>query len=470
MAKTCADLFEGFNCTILGNPSEEVSGIAYRSNRVQPGDAFFCIVGLAVDGHSFAQDAIDRGAKVLIVERKLYLADATDVTEVVVADSRKALAYAAAQFYDNPSRAFSLVGVTGTNGKTTTTYLVEHIARMAGKKTGVIGTVGTTIGDVHEKSEHTTPESSDLQHLFARMRDAKCDCVAMEVSSHALDLCRTWDTRFSVTAFTNLTQDHLDYHHTFEAYFEAKALLFSHDYPARRVICIDDKWGAELNRRCMEAGDMVVTTGFDESAAIHPVKVDYGVARTDVVLSVRGEEIAFSYPLVGRFNVSNIMTAFGVGLMLGIPVADILRNRWRMPAPCQVALSVCARPTTAACRYTSTMHTPPMRLRRRSAPSWRSATAARSSSSAAAATAMRGSDRSWGRRPLLRTTPSSRATTRATRTPTPSSPTLLPVWAIPRTSMKSCPIAAARFAARLSLPTRTRRFSSLARGMRITSL
>ena len=326
MAKTCADLFEGFNCTILGNPSEEVSDIAYRSDRVQPGDAFFCIVGLAVDGHSFAQDAIDRGAKVLIVERKLYLADATDVTEVVVADSRKALAYAAAQFYDNPSRAFSLVGVTGTNGKTTTTYLVEHIARMAGKKTGVIGTVGTTIGDVHEKSEHTTPESSDLQHLFARMRDAKCDCVAMEVSSHALDLCRTWDTRFSVTAFTNLTQDHLDYHHTFEAYFEAKALLFSHDYPARRVICIDDKWGAELNRRCMEAGDMVVTTGFDESAAIHPVKVDYGVARTDVVLSVRGEETAFSYPLVGRFNVSNIMTAFGVGLMLGIPAADIAKS------------------------------------------------------------------------------------------------------------------------------------------------
>ena len=201
MAKTCADLFEGFNCTILGNPSEEVSGIAYRSDRVQSGDAFFCIVGLAVDGHSFAQDAIDRGAKVLIVERKLYLADATDVTEVVVADSRKALAYAAAQFYDNPSRAFSLVGVTGTNGKTTTTYLVEHIARMAGKKTGVIGTVGTTIGDVHEKSEHTTPESSDLQHLFARMRDAKCDCVAMEVSSHALDLHRVDKCHFDIAVF-----------------------------------------------------------------------------------------------------------------------------------------------------------------------------------------------------------------------------------------------------------------------------
>ncbi len=323
MAKTCADLFEGFSCTILGNPQEEVSGIAYRSDKVRPGDAFFCIVGFSVDGHSFAQDAIDRGARVLVVERKLYLADATDVVEVVVSDSRKAMAHAAACFYDNPSRAFSLVGITGTNGKTTTTYLVEHIARCAGKKTGVIGTVGTSIGDAHEKSEHTTPESGDLQRLFARMRDAACEVVAMEVSSHALDLRRTWGTRFAVTAFTNLTQDHLDYHHTFEAYFEAKALLFSKDYPARRVICIDDKWGVELDRRCTEAGDLVVTTGFDLAAAIHPVHVDYGVADTHVVLSVRGEEVSFTYPLVGRFNVSNVMTAFGVGLMLGFEPGDI---------------------------------------------------------------------------------------------------------------------------------------------------
>ena len=326
MGKTCTELFEGMDCTIIGNAQDEVEGIAYRSDKVKPGDAFFCIVGMKTDGHTFAQDAIDRGAKVLVVERKVYLADATDVTEVVVSDTRKAMAEASARFYDDSSRALSLVGVTGTNGKTTTTYLVEHIARVAGKRTGVIGTVGTVIGDEHEKSSHTTPESPDLQHLLARMRDARCDVVAMEVSSHALDLERTFASSFAVTAFSNLTQDHLDYHHTFEAYFEAKALLFSHDYPARRVICIDDKWGAELNRRCTEAGDMVVTTGFDESAAIHPVKVDYGVARTDVVLSVRGEEIAFSYPLVGRFNVSNIMTAFGVGLMLGIPAADIAKS------------------------------------------------------------------------------------------------------------------------------------------------
>ena len=332
MAKTCAQLFEGMEGTIIGNPEEEVSGIAYRSDKVKPGDAFFCIVGLKADGHSFAQDAIDRGAKVLVVQRKVYLADATDVTEVVVPDTRKAMAQVSASFHDDPSKDFALVGVTGTNGKTTTTFLVEHIARVAGKRTGVIGTVGVRVGDERAKTAHTTPESPDLQELFARMRDAHCDVVAMEVSSHALDLRRTWATRFAVTAFTNLTQDHLDYHHTFEAYFEAKALLFSKDYPAKRVICIDDKWGRELLRRCTANGDSVITTGFDASAQIHPVEVSYDAAHTDVTLEVRGTRYTFSYPLVGRFNVENVMTAFGVGLQLGISAEAIVAALIDVPA------------------------------------------------------------------------------------------------------------------------------------------
>ncbi|MBQ9955177.1 MAG: UDP-N-acetylmuramoyl-L-alanyl-D-glutamate--2,6-diaminopimelate ligase [Eggerthellaceae bacterium] len=324
MSKTCAELFAGLECTIIGNAQESVSGLAYRSDRVKPHDAFFCIVGLTTDGHSFAQDAIDRGAKVLVVERKMYLADASDVTVVVVSDSRKAMAHASAAFYGDPSASFQLVGVTGTNGKTTTTYLVEHIARTANKRTGVIGTVGNAIGDVVEESARTTPESPDLQQLFARMRDARCDVVAMEVSSHALDLVRTWKTRFSVTAFTNLTQDHLDYHHTFEAYFNAKALLFSRDYPARRVINVGDAWGKRLLRVCSENGDNVITTGFDPSAQIHPVEVDYGPASTSIVLDVRGTRCSFTYPLVGKFNVENVMTAFGIGLQLGISAATIV--------------------------------------------------------------------------------------------------------------------------------------------------
>lgn len=323
MTKTCKELFAGIDCTVIGNEREEVSGIAYRSDRVQPGDAFFCIVGLKVDGHTFAQDAIDRGAKVLVVERKVYLADATDVTEVVVSDTRKAMAAVSANFYDHPSRNFDLVGITGTNGKTTTTYLVEHIAQVAGRKAGVIGTVGVRVGGQMEKSEHTTPESPDLQRLFARMRDAQCDMVAMEVSSHALDLERTWGSQFAVTAFTNLTQDHLDYHKTFESYFEAKARLFSKEYPSRRVICIDDAWGAELLRRCSAAEDSVISTGFDPSAQIHPHKVEYFNTHTSVDLDVRGEHYRFDYPLVGRFNVSNVMLAFGIGLQLGYP-ADVV--------------------------------------------------------------------------------------------------------------------------------------------------
>ena len=165
------------------------------------------------------------------------------------------------------------MGITGTNGKTTTTYLVEHIASVAGNRCGVIGTVGNKIAGVMEHAERTTPESPDLQKLFARMRDAGCTVVAMEVSSHALDLRRTWDTDFAVTAFTNLTQDHLDYHHTFDDYFEAKALLFSKDYPAppRHLHRDFGSWGARAFAP-LHGGDDV-TTGFDVSAQIHPVEV-----------------------------------------------------------------------------------------------------------------------------------------------------------------------------------------------------
>lgn len=324
MAKTVAQLFGGIDCTVLGNPDDEVTGIAYRSDKVQPGNAFFCIVGLRSDGHSFAQDAIDHGAKVIVCERKVYLADATDVTEVVVSDTRKAMAQVAANYYDNPSQAFSLVGITGTNGKTTTTYLVEHIAKRCGKRTGVIGTVGIVVDGKKEHAEHTTPESPDLQATFAKMRDAHVDTVAMEVSSHALDLLRTWGTTFAVTAFTNLTQDHLDYHHTFEAYFEAKARLFSKEYPAKRVVSIDDKWGKELLRRCSAADENVISVGWDQTAQIHPVNVDYEPTHTSVELDVRGSRVKFDYPLVGRFNVSNVMTAFAIGMQLGFSQAGII--------------------------------------------------------------------------------------------------------------------------------------------------
>ncbi len=358
MAHTCGELFSGIDCTIIGNVDEPITGIAYRSDEVKPGDAFCCIVGLKVDGHSFAQDAIDRGARVLIVERKIYLADATDITEVVVEDSRKAMARLASRFYDTPSSAFSLVGITGTNGKTTTTYLVDHIAQALGNHTGIIGTVGITIGGEHFPSSHTTPESPDLQHLFAQMRDEGCSVVSMEVSSHALDLQRTWATSFAVTAFTNLTRDHLDYHKTFESYFAAKARLFSKDYPAKRVINIDSAWGKELLKRCSANEDSIITTGFDPSAQIHPIEVTYGASETTVTLSIRGAEQTFTYPLVGRFNVENIMTAFGIALQLGYSrdaIAETLKDAPAVPGRLQ---RIHAAQDSGVSVYVDYAHTP----------------------------------------------------------------------------------------------------------------
>lgn len=323
--RTCAELFDHTHATIIGDADRPILGVAYRSDQVRPGDAFCCIVGLKADGHAFAQDAVDRGATVLVVERMLEVKGDNDVTFILVNDTRKAMAHLAAHFYRMPTQDLSLVGITGTNGKTTTAHLVEHIASMLGKTTGMIGTVGIDIAGKALPADHTTPESCDLQHIFAQMRDAGCEVVAMEVSSHALDLDRVWDSTFAVTAFTNLTQDHLDYHKTFEAYFAAKRRLFSADYPAKRVINIDSTWGERLVADALEQGDEVITTGFAENADIHPIEIAYDVARTRIVLGVRGEAIAFEYPLVGKFNVENVMSAFGIALELGFAPHDIAR-------------------------------------------------------------------------------------------------------------------------------------------------
>lgn len=329
--RTCAELFNHTHATIIGDADRPILGVAYSSNKVRPGDAFCCIVGLKADGHAFAQDAVDRGAKVLVVERMLEVKGDNDVTFILVNDTRKAMAHLAAHFYRMPTQDLSLVGITGTNGKTTTAHLVEHIASSLGKTTGMIGTVGIDIAGKTLPADHTTPESCDLQHIFAEMRDAGCDVVAMEVSSHALDLDRVWDSTFAVTAFTNLTQDHLDYHKTFEAYFAAKRRLFSADYPAKRVINIDSTWGERLVADVLEQGDEVITTGFAENADIHPIEIAYDVARTRIVLGVRGEAIAFEYPLVGKFNVENVMTAFGIVLELGFAPHDIARALRNVP-------------------------------------------------------------------------------------------------------------------------------------------
>lgn len=331
MPRSCADIFADIPHTCIGVEDAQVAGIAYSSRDVRPGDAFFCIVGTVVDGHEFAQQAVDAGAAVIVCERQLYSLDLKGATEVVVADSRRALAEAAAAFYGQPSADMDVVGVTGTNGKTTVTYLLEHLLQACGHPCGIIGTCGSRAAGRPVPSSHTTPESADLQRILSVMRDERCQAVAMEVSSHALALGRVWGTRFAVTAFTNITQDHLDYHHTFEEYFAAKKLLFSHAYPAIRVISTFGQAGTELAAACAAAGDEVITAGTGDADALRLMEVHREGALTRMRVSLTGlrmqgadavdmpDEVSLEHSLLGDYNTENVLVALGCALALGVP-------------------------------------------------------------------------------------------------------------------------------------------------------
>ncbi len=297
----------------------DVSGIASRSDAVSPKDAFFCIEGFSADGHDYAPMAVERGCAALIVSRRLDL----DVPQFVVADTRSAMALGAARFHGTPSAFMDVVGVTGTNGKTTTTYLVDWVSRSLGRRTGLIGTVETRIGEERIHADHTTPESIDLQRLLARMRDAGCEEVTMEVSSHAIDLSRVLGTRFAVVAFSNLTQDHLDYHKTMEAYFEAKAALFDPAYSERAAICIDDEHGSTLALRAKEKGMRVVTCGFDPDAEVRAVSWECMPTHTEVEIVACGRTARIDYPLIGEFNIENMLLSIAICLQLGYRLDEI---------------------------------------------------------------------------------------------------------------------------------------------------
>src|ERR1051326_2576848 len=208
---------------VIGPADRPVENIAYDSRRVQRNTLFAALRGEKTDGHQFIGQAIDKGASVIVAERENNDQRATCV---VVENTRTALADLSAAFYGHPARKLKLAAVTGTNGKTTTTFLIKHICEKAGMRTGLLGTVRYEIGERVLPAARTTPESLDLQELLAQIRDAGCRAAAMEVSSHALAQERTRDLEFDVAVFTNLTQDHLDYHGTMENYFEAKAKLF----------------------------------------------------------------------------------------------------------------------------------------------------------------------------------------------------------------------------------------------------
>ena len=281
----------------------EVTGLTCDSRKVSPGDLYFCLPGLRVDGHSFAQQAADKGAAALVVERKLPV----ELPQVLVEDARAAMSYMAQCFYGYPARGMRGVGITGTKGKTTTSFLVREIARHAGYKVGLMGTVCTSIGDKEEPASLTTPDPIDVQSLLARMRDAGCDFYVMEVSAHAMAMHRLSGVYFEVCAFTNLSQDHFDFFHNMENYCAAKMMLFTPGMCGRGFYNADD----ELVSAAMQSAPVPVTGyGIREAADIYAKNIEVGERGNLFQINFHKRfRIDVQLKLSGIFNVYNSLTA-----------------------------------------------------------------------------------------------------------------------------------------------------------------
>lgn len=312
---------------LSGNAAVAVKGLACDSRRVQPGDLFVALRGFRVDGHRFVDQAIERGAAAVVVEE--YRESFPEVTRVVVPDTRKALARLASAFFGYPGCSLHLIGVTGTNGKTTTTLLLESILREAGHRVGVLGTLAYRWGAEVRKAAMTTPESLEIQKYLAAMRDDGMTHVVMEVSSHALALSRVEGCPFRVGVFTNLSQDHLDFHENMEAYFQAKTCLFTR-CPARApappvaVINVDDPYGRRLAG--MVPGPPVTFSIEDPGAEIHAENVTLSASGIHMTVRTPVGRLDLRSALLGRLNASNILAAVGAGVALGTPTDALVRG------------------------------------------------------------------------------------------------------------------------------------------------
>ncbi len=317
-------LIEGIKTVkVTGDTEVEIGGIFYDSRKVIPGGLFFAIRGFDTDGHKFIDDAVKRGAVAVVVEEDLNIISHENVTAVQVTDSRAVMGAFADKFYGHPSMDLKLIGITGTNGKTTVCYIIEEIIRAAGKSPGIIGTINYRYLRKIVVPPHTTPEAIDLSKLMREMVDSGVTHAAMEVSSHALDLKRVDHCMFDVAVFTNLTQDHLDYHGTMEEYFERKARLFTElininikgKKETTSVINVDDPWGKKLT--AMISGE-VVTFSLKPGADIYPTNFELDTAGVRGEMKTPKGVFEFDSNLLGKHNIYNIMSAVGAAMGAGL--------------------------------------------------------------------------------------------------------------------------------------------------------
>ena len=302
-----------------GDISCEISAIEYDSRRVAAGTLFVALPGGNVNGAGYIEEAAQRGAVAVLTQTPCALGESFPCVQVP--NARRAMAQIASTFHNHPARKLCTVGITGTNGKTTVSFMLREILRAAGKRPGLIGTVRYEIGDRVLPAARTTPEAPDIQSMLAQMERSDCDSVIMEISSHALDQYRVEGVEFDAAIFTNLTQDHLDYHGTLEEYFEVKSRLFS-QIRGRAIINRDDPWGYRLiDEVCRE--DQCLCYGFNEEAQVRGLDAQTDANGSRMRVESPWGEIEISLQLIGRFNLSNALAAFTAAASLGIPIETI---------------------------------------------------------------------------------------------------------------------------------------------------
>lgn len=301
---------------VIGYRRVDVLDLVYDVSRAEPGALFFCVPGRRADGHAFAREAVEAGAVALVAERQLDL----DVPQLLVDDARAAMAVAADAFFGEPTRALEVAGVTGTNGKTTTAFLLRAILAAAGRSPGLVGTVEWIVGGEPCEAPHTTPEAIDLQRLLRSMLDAGDRSVALEASSHGAALHRLDRVRFDALVFTNLSQDHLDLHGTMEDYYQAKRRLFTGAGSPPAAVNVGDEHGRRLALELAESHRApLLTFGFADAAEVRPEGLVIGAGGS----SFRAAGIPIETPLRGRFNVENVLGAVAAGILLDVDEDDI---------------------------------------------------------------------------------------------------------------------------------------------------
>lgn len=311
------DLLRNIDFSIInGNTNININKLVYDNRKAEAGDVFFCIKGFRTDGHSFAANAVANGAKVVICEREVEGLDSCTV--IKVKDSRKALAIASSNYYGEAWKKLKLIGITGTNGKTTSTFMMKSILESAGCKVGVIGTIANYIGSERIPTERTTPESLELHKLFKEMVEKGVSHCVMEVSSHSLALDRVYGIEFSEGIFTNLTQDHLDFHITFENYYNAKLILFKNSINS--IVNTDDEYGRRVLR---DISKEVLTYGLDTTCNLSAQNIIMHANGIEFDLNYKGQSVPVRLNLPGKYNIYNALGSAAACLKEGVSLLNV---------------------------------------------------------------------------------------------------------------------------------------------------